>query len=72
MPGGAAAVVTGQPVPRVGGPPRVNMASCCWVASNAALSCRVSAVNAEMLSFVACEVALLANWRLCIWVWMLA
>ena len=60
MPGGAAVVVAGHPAPNAGGPPRVNITSCCWVASNAALSCLVSAFNAEMLSFVAWEVVLLA------------
>ena len=57
----AAAVATGHPAAYVGGPPWVNMASCCWVETNATLSWRISAVSAEILSFVAWEVALFDN-----------
>ena len=50
----------------------MNRASCCLVATNAVLSWCVSAVSAEMLSFVAWEVALFDKCMLCIWFWMLA
>ena len=72
MPFAAAADAAGHPATCLSGSPWVNMASCRCVATNAALSWRVSAVIAEMLSFVAWEMALFDKCIFVIWFWMLA
>ena len=45
----------------------VNIASCCCVCNNAAWSSRVSTVNADTLSLVACAEVFLASWTCCSW-----